>query len=350
VTAGAYLWLHLVHSLEDPVFYWLLVVSFAVVSLALWHAVLRFCYVWRQTHLLLRQLSFGPLRAACKRFRDTFPALPKIDLASTRAPLAHLECSLEQARTLWEWTNRVVEAGEVSSKVVGGMALPIANVNAALQRLGAYEVERHVQDANNYLMLARKADSDGRWREAVSCERASREALSSVAAEVADALRNSWWTEMREVRNETSESSTATHQKIFRLAEEFVAGRLAHYLACVFPHLQNLIFTSVVGLLLLLFSVSSYPFQPHNVLLLFNWIIILSVVGIAIWTFVQMRRDTILSYLNGTKPGQVNWDADLIFRILMYGIVPILALLGAQFPQSVRQLLSHIVSSGGMHR
>jgi len=56
-----------------------------------------------------------------------------------------------------------------------------------------------------------------------------------------------------------------------------------------------------------------------------------------------------LSYLNGTKLGQISWDGELIFRIFIYGIVPTLALPGAQFPQSVGQVLSHLVSGEGMH-
>jgi hypothetical protein len=57
VIAGAYLWLHLVRSLEYGSFYGLLVVSIFFVSLALWHGVLRFYWVWHQTHALLRHFS-----------------------------------------------------------------------------------------------------------------------------------------------------------------------------------------------------------------------------------------------------------------------------------------------------
>jgi len=114
--------------------------------------------------------------------------------------------------------------------------------------------------------------------------------------------------------------------------------------------MQNLIVASVAGLLLLLFAVSSYPFQPHDLLLLFNWTGILAFVGIAMWVFVQMNRDPLLSSLNGTTPGQIDWNKEFIIRIVVYGIVPILALLGAQFPQSVGQLVSHFIPSEAMHQ
>jgi hypothetical protein len=56
-----------------------------------------------------------------------------------------------------------------------------------------------------------------------------------------------------------------------------------------------------------------------------------------------------LSDLNGTKPGKIDWNKDFIIPIIVYGIVPNLALLGAQFPQSVGQIVSHLIPSEAMH-
>jgi hypothetical protein len=357
VISGVYLWSHLVRSLEQELFYWLLALAFSFVSLAIWHAVLRFCFVWRQTHCLLTNLSLGPLRSACKRFRAAFPALPKIDLASSAAALAHLECSVIQARTLILQAKQVLqakhaaEAGEVQVEASGGATLTMTNdpENDTFQLLSSDEIKGHVDQAAERLVLARTANAEGNWRAVMTAQCACREELSEVAAHVITVLQTSWWTEMRQPSDGPSDASTANREKVFRLGEDFLAGRLAHLLATIFPHMQNLIFTSVAGLLLLLFAVSSYPFQPHNVLLLFNWVIILSVVGIALGVFIQMSRDPVLSHLNGTKPGQISWDSEFVFRIFTYGIVPILALLGAQFPQSVGQILSHLVSGDGAH-
>jgi hypothetical protein len=127
-------------------------------------------------------------------------------------------------------------------------------------------------------------------------------------------------------------------------------GRVAHFLAYVPPQMQNLIVTSVAGLLLMLLAMSSYPFQPHDLLLLFNWAAILSYVGIAMWVFIQMNRDSVLSSLNGTKPGQLSWDRDFIFRILIYGIVPILALLALNSRSPWDKIVSHFIPNEAMHR
>lgn len=349
--AGFYLWFHLVHSLEFGWFYTLLVVSFFFVSLALWQAVLRFWLVWSETHRFLRHLALTPLCAACKRFREAYAVLPKIDLASSAASLARLECSTQQARTIWLRATRVMEsAAQVRVNVSGGATLTLAESVEfkALIDLKSDAMKNYVDGAASKLQRARGVGAqEGNTDLNYECE--SRKVLSRVTEQVAKVLQNSWWKEIQERPGEKADPVVTERAKVFGLAEEFLAGRVAHSLACVFQHMQNLIGTAVIGLLLLLFAVSSYPFQPHNILLLFNWIIILSVVGIALWVFIQMRRDPILSYLSGTKPGEIGWDSEFIFRVFTYAIVPILALLGAQFPQSVRQILSHLMSGDGAH-
>ena len=100
-------------------------------------------------------------------------------------------------------------------------------------------------------------------------------------------------------------------KEFFDQVEEFIVGRVVNFLAIVFPSLQNLGYFVLAGLLLMLLAVTSYPFQPRNEFLFFNWVVILSFIGTVFWIFVQMDRDTVLSLLNDTKPGQVNFSREL---------------------------------------
>ena len=97
----------------------------------------------------------------------------------------------------------------------------------------------------------------------------------------------------------------------------------------------------------MLLAVTSYPFQPRNEFLFFNWVVILSFIGTVFWIFIQMDRDTVLSLLNDTQPGQINFSRELVLRILLYVAVPLMALLGAQFPESLRQILSLFTAAQG---
>ena len=136
-------------------------------------------------------------------------------------------------------------------------------------------------------------------------------------------------------------------KEFFDQVEEFIVGRLVNFLAIVFPSLQNLGYFVLAGLLLMLLAVTSYPFQPRNEFLFFNWVVILSFIGTVFWIFVQMDRDTVLSLLNDTKPGEINFSRELVLRTLLYVAVPLLALLGAQFPESLRQILSLFTAAQG---
>jgi hypothetical protein len=63
-------------------------------------------------------------------------------------------------------------------------------------------------------------------------------------------------------------------------------------------------------------------------------------VVVTLYIFVSANRDKTLSLLTGKAPGKVNVSRDLVFRVLIYAVVPVIALLGVQFPEAVRQIFS----------
>ena len=56
-------------------------------------------------------------------------------------------------------------------------------------------------------------------------------------------------------------------------------------------------------------------------------------IGLTLVTLLQMERDEILSYMNHSKPGVVSWSSGLVARLVAYGLVPVVSLLVAQFPE-----------------
>jgi hypothetical protein len=85
--------------------------------------------------------------------------------------------------------------------------------------------------------------------------------------------------------------------------------------------------------LLLLFAVTSYPFEPYRMLLTFSWLVVLSVVALSIWVFVELDRNTLMSHVSGTRPGEVTLNWALFVRMLSFGAVPLLSVAAAQYPQ-----------------
>lgn len=360
--------LRLVPSFENCRFYWLLAAGYLFVSLALWSGVLRFLCVWNQTRHILQHLAWTPIRSASKRFRASFPGLPKIDLAIDAPSLAPVALSLDLLRTIfWQALRLVnaptgptgefnlgirVESNEVEAKgELEGVKLSDRE-RKALVLLSSPEVARRIENAQAALREAAENDAErsanaSLWRTVLEHQCAAQEDLADLSAVVSEALQLDWWKEIRSTSKKSETSSPVA--EVFLLCEQFLAGRLSHFLAHVFPQMRNMIFTSVAGILLILFAVSSYPLQPHNQLMYFSWLVVLSFAGTALWVFVQMNRDPILSMLNGTTPGRITWDREFILRIFFYGVVPVLALLGAQFPDTIGQILSRFAPAGAMH-
>jgi hypothetical protein len=150
---------------------------------------------------------------------------------------------------------------------------------------------------------ARSADTRGDWRQLVVSQSETQESIALMGEQISKSLRSYWWLEMRSGANDLK-GGHAESETVFPLAEEFLAARISHLLAHVFPQMQMLIYASVVGVLLLLLAISAYPFQPHGLLLMFNSVVILLFVAIAFWAFIAMNRDPVLSGLNGTKRGE----------------------------------------------
>lgn len=123
-----------------------------------------------------------------------------------------------------------------------------------------------------------------------------------------------------------------------RLAEDFIAIQVVTYISRLFPHLRNYLTFVTAGLLLLLLAVNTYPFQPHHLLMMMLWVMILAVVALAVWVLVQSNRDEVLSRVAKSEPGKVTWNRRFIVQLLIYGVLPLLSLLAADFPE-LRKLI-----------
>jgi len=140
---------------------------------------------------------------------------------------------------------------------------------------------------------ARSADTRGDWRQLVVSQSDTQESIARVAEQISKPLRSYWWLEMRSgVKDPEGIASDA--ETVFLLGQEFLAARISHLLAHVFPQMQIPVYAPVVAVLLLLLAISAYPFQSHSLLLMFS-VVILLFVGIAFRAFIGMNRDPVLS-------------------------------------------------------
>lgn len=78
-------------------------------------------------------------------------------------------------------------------------------------------------------------------------------------------------------------------------------------------------------------SVASYPFDPRPLLSGIFLVVFLIVAAIFIFVYAQMHRDTTLSHITNTKPGELGLD--FWTKLIGLGAGPLLALLTALFPE-----------------
>ena len=113
------------------------------------------------------------------------------------------------------------------------------------------------------------------------------------------------------------------------IAEEMIALRFVELIAQVNRQLKNNLEFIAGGLILAVISLNSYPFEPHHSMTSVMTIYFFGVSAAFLLVFMQMSRNTIISYLNNTTPGKLDGN---IFHLLSMGGLPFLAVVSSQFP------------------
>ena len=310
---------HFIPSVEGPAFDWFFILGFYLVPLALFLALVRFFRLWREIEKLLRWLSVHPLIksfAARQSVKKRCSSLPPVDLmTSTQTLVAALTDSTRQAQSFSESLEPLFSK---SSRLQPEKAETVKRIKDL-----AKEVDKLNSDALKY-------DAKGEWKEALISRRCLQNKLAELSHESAELLKDSW----------RKDGAEGTDDRWRYEGKFFLITHIVVFLHHVFAHFRYLVALVTIGLLLMLITVISYPFQPREALQWFSWVGILTSVTVMIYIFVKISRDKTLSLLAGTKPGGLNVTSDFVTRVMIHGVVPVVAMLGVQFPDAVRRILS----------
>jgi len=270
-------------------------------------------------------LEAHPVQSSFRKLFGEWASMPKLNVSVSYDPFLALDFSV--------------------SKLAG---LAKGAIGATLKRMT--ELESTTMDATElqvlakrteaFLMRAQRSEAEAKWEKAINFRHSAQTLLSQASSLIARLLEPSW----RDMPRDNEK-----RQQWIEEARLYIAAQCVSFLLHVFFQLRNLISFVFIGLLLMLVAVSSYPFEPREWILWFNWVIILSAVFSTIIVFVQMNTDSILSHLSDTTPGRLSWTGEFTTKIVIYGAVPVLALLSAQFPESLRQMVSWFGSVQGNH-
>jgi hypothetical protein len=115
-----------------------------------------------------------------------------------------------------------------------------------------------------------------------------------------------------------------------RLAEEFVCLVYVNFILSVLMRMRSLVMAAIGMFVFLLLSVGSYPFEPKQTMYSLLILLFLLIVGFVAVVYAQMHRDSTLSRITDTTPGELGFD--FWIRLAGFTAVPLLSLLLAQFP------------------
>src|SRR5262249_274879 len=122
------------------------------------------------------------------------------------------------------------------------------------------------------------------------------------------------------------------------MAEEFVVLVYINFLQSVLLQMRTLVICAGGMYVFILCSITVYPFEPHPALQILE-VALLAVMAAAVgFVYAEMHRDSILSRLTSTTPGELGWD--FWFKFVSAGAIPVFSLIAVQFPEISRFLFS----------
>jgi len=327
-----------IHSIDGAAFDWLFFLSAAFIYTYFSILLLRFVLVWSALHKLLRRLYWHPTRACYETLRvKSLPDRPedqRIRVIEPPTSLTTMEFCLERARAM-------LRMGDGLSVDAARSATPAAQLVAARGKL-----EDDIRTAERRLAEVLAAQEKDGWQAALAKRVDAQQAIASISRRVIAILEPVW-----RLGDGRPPALGAVDGALLEQGELFIASRVVDFMRHIFIQLRGLAGFAMAGVLAMMLAISTYPFPNHNTLLWLSWVVLLAAIAINISVFVSINRDRVVSMLSGTAPGRFNWDSTIIVRMLLYGALPILALLGAQLPGGLGGVVSWIggLFGGGAH-
>jgi hypothetical protein len=311
-------WWWLAPSLEGRAFDALFRAVFLAMSFAIVVIFLRSLWLWQELRQLLGRLACHPMVEAYQRLPPGLPWSPVLGWTGRHRALSGLGYAVERL----------------------GLATVALKGEKGTSPSDLAKLEKLSRRATAAFHGAEARQSAGRRDKAQACQCVLQAHLTAAGRALVPLLEERWPGIAREKKLEDRGDFVAR-------AEEFVASRVAVFVQVGMTHARNLTGFVVAALVLMLVAAISYPLQPRKLFLGYHWVAILTVVIAAVTTLAEMNRDRVLSYLAHTPPGSVRWNREWVFRLVTYGLIPLLTLLAAQFPEVGAGFLSALRAAIG---
>jgi hypothetical protein len=293
-----------VATVEGPAFSVFLGVSSLLGGAAALVLLTQSLEVWRQLRHLLQAMANLPLASAIER----------VGLGRLRWNLSILAPDTRDLRLLVEMVKDLrVRTG--NAEVAAVLGPPVA---AAID-----DVLRHDEDSSapgHVVSLTQSATWLRLWQ------------LADVLVPLLDANRWGHGVKPRVTSAPGAAAASAT-EECLDLCETLLAAERALVLRVITARIMAGLFSGMVILGLLTAGHLLYVFQGRASLLTLDVTAIALASLAAVWMLLGMERDAVLSLIWQTTPGRLNFNWAFVQRLLVYGVVPLLIVVGSLFPE-----------------
>jgi hypothetical protein len=119
----------------------------------------------------------------------------------------------------------------------------------------------------------------------------------------------------------------------YRKAEALVGMQAAFVLRDLLARLVSGMTVTIAGAMLALTSHLFYSFPGRSAMLAFDWILVALAAATAAAMLIHLEKDPILARLWSKTSGRLVWTGGFIYRLGLYGAVPLITLFAWQFPE-----------------
>jgi hypothetical protein len=351
---------HPLLSLETRHFEWAYGIALAGVTLAVPSTLFRLLVIWLECRRILTILDHFPLRRAFAEMNFTWE--PFWRLGGARWQDLYRLAS-RQLETLEHLRREVEEVG--GSKEIEALVERIDEAATAQNTMRSVLVRYykfHSSTGQTAPLSGMPAEQDSSHQPSppepstpveepefsdycIDRYKDLQEKIGETCAAALKYLQPIWWEEQGLIACEVTSREDVKKDKdspdislSTRLAERFVALVYLNFILSVILRMRTLTIT-VAGLyVFLLISVNSYPFEPRIALRSAAILMLIFVVGMVGYVSAQVHRDSILSLVTQTRPGELG--VQFWLRMGTFVALPLISLLVSQFPTLNNALFS----------